>query len=63
MKILWAALTLYEARLFTVQKLFPFLLSIRNNSVMNEDVVGGLRITSRFRVGFLFIKVQEGLPN
>jgi len=30
---------------------------------MNEDVVGGLRITSRFRVGFLFIKVQEGLPN
>lgn len=30
---------------------------------MNEDVVGELRTTGSFRVGFLFIKVQESLPN
>lgn len=59
MKVLWDALTPCETRLSTGQKLLPFLCFIRNNTLMNEDVVGGLRITSSFRVGFLFIKIQK----
>lgn len=59
MKVLWDALTPYETRLSTGQKLFLFLHFVRNNSLMTEGVVGGLRTTSSFRVGFLFIKIQK----
>lgn len=58
MKGLWDALTPYGTTVYS-SEVFLFLCFVRNNSLMNENVVRGLRTTSSFRVGYLFIKIQK----